>query len=70
MGQYVQAGLFSVTVSGDTGASYAVESSSDAMHWTQVDTVIPIDGMATFNQPLQSDHQFYRVLPLPLLELW
>ncbi|HZR15726.1 MAG TPA: LamG-like jellyroll fold domain-containing protein [Verrucomicrobiae bacterium] len=64
-GQYIQDGLFSFSVTGDTGRGYGVEASPDALHWTQIDIVVPMDGVATFKQPLQSDHQFYRIRPLP-----
>src|SRR5581483_5540467 len=33
-GQYIQDGLFSFSVTGDTGRGYGVEASPDALHWT------------------------------------
>jgi hypothetical protein len=63
--QTIQDGLFSFTIVDGTGRRYAVEASPDAVHWSQIDIVVPVEGLAIFNQPIQSDHQFYRVRPLP-----
>jgi hypothetical protein len=56
-------GKFSLTVNGDTGASYLVEASTDLKHWAPISTVVPANGsvVVTDNDSSGLPSRFYRV---------
>jgi len=56
-------GQFSLTVNGDSGATYTVEASDDLKSWVTVGTVVPANGSAVLNDLDASTHskRFYRV---------
>jgi hypothetical protein len=56
-------GQFSLTVSGDSGASYLVEASTDLKHWAPISTVVPANGSVVVTDADSSGypHRFYRV---------
>jgi hypothetical protein len=56
-------GQFSLTVNGDSGASYIVEASEDLKTWVTVGTVVPANGSAVLSDVDTASHakRFYRV---------
>jgi hypothetical protein len=58
-------GQFSLTVSGDTGASYLIEVSGDLEHWDPLVTVLNVSGSTEVSDPDAGkfDHRFYRARP-------
>jgi len=56
-------GQFTLTVNGDSGASYIVEASDDLKSWVTVGTVIPTNGSAVLTDAGSGTHtkRFYRV---------
>jgi len=56
-------GKFSLDVSGDSGASYIVEASTDLVHWSVIGTVVPSNGSAALTDvdSVAYQNRFYRV---------
>jgi chitodextrinase len=62
---FVQTGHIAFTVVGESGRDCVIEASADLTNWTEVTTVVLLDGMASFSQPLSAGFQFYRAKVLP-----
>jgi len=58
-------GHFSLSLSGDAGASYIVETSEDLVHWTFLETIANSNGTTTVTDANAGnvDHRFYRSRP-------
>jgi len=64
-GSRIVDGHYSLSVSGDAGASYVIEASADLRHWDVVATVANTSGSVEFtdNEAASHDHRFYRAHP-------
>ncbi len=60
-----QSGRLTFTIMGPSGRSCAIEASSDMANWSQVDSVMLLDGTARVSEPLTGSHVFYRAVLLP-----
>jgi hypothetical protein len=58
-------GAFSLTLQGDPGATYIVETSSDLEHWSPVGTILATDAPSTLTDAVTDSMAFFRVRPGP-----
>ena len=65
MGPAFQSGNAVFTLVGQSGSSYSIQTSSNLVNWTQLQTATLSNGPALIIQPVSNASQFYRVKQLP-----
>jgi hypothetical protein len=57
-------GMLRLTLTGEAGRFYAIQSSGDLSSWTNVTTVVNSDGAATYSEPASANlpRRFYRAV--------
>jgi hypothetical protein len=55
----------SLRLSGDSGRSYLIQSSTDLLDWQDVTILVPVRGAAQISQPISRNRIFYRAVATP-----
>ncbi|MFN7140281.1 MAG: hypothetical protein ACK4UN_13175, partial [Limisphaerales bacterium] len=58
-------GLIGFSITGDPGDRYALEISSNLLHWSFLRTVTNVNGSVSVTEPIQQGNSFYRLTVVP-----
>lgn len=61
----IQSNTLTFNFYGDTGSNYVIQASPDLVHWTNLMSIIPADGLFQTNLPATNDQMFFRTMLEP-----